>query len=61
MTANAKGENPAAAAPGRNGGNKARHLCLNRIKHAKDESEIRRLAEELQRIVFQRQYRNAEN
>jgi hypothetical protein len=40
---------------------KALHLCLKRIKDAKDESEIRRLTEELQRIVFHRQYRNAEN
>jgi hypothetical protein len=34
---------------------------LDRIKKAKDENELRRLTEELQRIVFQRQYRNAEN
>ncbi len=40
---------------------KALHLCLKRIKDAKDENEIRRLTEELQRIVFHRQYRNAEN
>jgi hypothetical protein len=40
---------------------KALHLCLKRIKDAKDENEIRRLTEELQRIVFHRQYQNAEN
>jgi hypothetical protein len=34
---------------------------LNRIKDAKDENELRRLTEELQRIVFHRQYQNAEN
>lgn len=40
---------------------KALHLCLKRIKEATDESEIRRLTGELQRIVFHRQYQNAEN
>jgi hypothetical protein len=40
---------------------KALHLCLKRIKDATDENEIRRLTEELQRIVFHRQYQNAEN
>ena len=40
---------------------KALHLCLKRIKDAKDENELRRLTEELQRIVFHRQYQNAEN
>jgi hypothetical protein len=39
----------------------ALHLCLKRIKNAKDESEIRRLTQELQRIVFHRQYQNGEN
>jgi hypothetical protein len=34
---------------------------LDRIKKAKDENELRRLTEELQRIVFHRQYQNAEN
>jgi hypothetical protein len=34
---------------------------LRRIKEAKNESELRRLTQELQRIVFHRQYRNAEN
>jgi|ERR1035437_8648704 hypothetical protein len=40
---------------------KALHLCLKRIKDAKNENELRRLTEELQRIVFHRQYQNAEN
>ncbi len=40
---------------------KALHLCLKQIKEAKSESELRRLTEELQKIVFHRQYRNAEN
>ena len=40
---------------------KALHLCLRRIKDAKNETELRRLIEELQRIVFHRQYQNAEN
>jgi hypothetical protein len=40
---------------------KALHLCLKRIKNAKDENELRRLTEELQRIVFHRQYQNAED
>jgi hypothetical protein len=40
---------------------KALHLCLKRIKAAKDENELRRLTEELQRIVFHKQYQNAEN
>src|SRR5438128_9191651 len=37
---------------------KALHLCLKRIKN---ENELRRLTEELQKIVFHKQYRNAEN
>jgi len=40
---------------------KALHLCLKRIKDAKAETELRRLTQELQRIVFHRQYQNAEN
>jgi hypothetical protein len=40
---------------------KALHLCLKRIKDAKNESELRRLTEELQKIVFRKQYQNAEN
>ena len=60
-----KKKNPAAVALGRQGGNKggpaaavldtskkALHLCLKRIKDAKNEKELRRLTEELQRIVF---------
>ena len=34
---------------------KALHLCLKRIKEAKDENELRRLTQDLQRIVFHRQ------
>jgi hypothetical protein len=48
---------------GKNGESKeskdALHLCLGRIKEAKSESELRRLTEELQKIVFRRQYQNA--
>jgi hypothetical protein len=40
---------------------KALHLCLKRIKEAENENELRRLTEELQRIVFHKQYQNAEN
>jgi hypothetical protein len=40
---------------------KALHLRLKRIKEADNESELRRLTQELQSIVFHRQYRNAEN
>src|ERR1700679_145009 len=43
---------PAAA----NISKKALHLCLKRIKQAKTEGELRRLTEDLQRIVFHRQY-----
>jgi hypothetical protein len=49
---------PTAAA---NASKKALHLCLKRIKEAKSEDEVRRLTEELQRIVFHKQYQNAEN
>ena len=38
---------------------KALHLCLKRIKETNDENELHRLAEQLQRIVFRKQYRNA--
>jgi hypothetical protein len=38
----------------------ALHICLKRLKSAKDESEIRRLTERLQRIVFHKQHRSAE-
>ena len=40
---------------------KALHLCLKRIKDAKSENELRRLTEQLQKIVFHKQYQNAEN
>lgn len=40
---------------------KSLDLCLRRLKNAKGESEIRRLTEELQRIVFHKQYANAKN
>src|SRR5579872_6538044 len=40
---------------------KALHLCLKRIKDAKNENELRRLTAELQRIVFHKQYQNAED
>ena len=40
---------------------KALHLCLKRIKTAKDENELRRLTEELQKILFHKQYQNAKN
>ncbi len=33
--------------------------CLSRIKRSKDEAELRQLTEELQRIVFYKQYMNA--
>ena len=51
----------ASAGPLLDTSKKALHLCLKRIKDAKDENELRRLTEELQRIVFHRQYLNAEN
>ena len=35
------------------------HLCLERIKNATNVAELRRLTEELQRIVFHKQYKNA--
>ncbi|MGA2182227.1 MAG: hypothetical protein ABSH47_04300 [Bryobacteraceae bacterium] len=51
----------ASASPSIDTSKKALHLCLKRIKNARDESELRRLTEDLQRIVFHRQYQNAEN
>jgi hypothetical protein len=47
--------------PQRSASKKALHLCLDRLKNAKDEIEVRRLTEELQKIVFHKQYGNAEN
>jgi hypothetical protein len=38
---------------------KALHLCLKRIKDARDDNELRRLTEDLQRIVFHRQHLRA--
>jgi len=38
---------------------KALYACLKRIKETNDENELLRLAEQLQRIVFRRQYQNA--
>jgi hypothetical protein len=43
------------------GSKQALHLCLKRLKNARDDNEVRRLAEELQRIVFHKQYRNAKD
>jgi hypothetical protein len=40
---------------------KALHLCLKRIKAAKNENDLRRLTEQLQRIVFHKQYQNAQD
>lgn len=40
---------------------KALHLCLRRIKEANSESDLRRLTQELQQILFHRQYRNAQD
>lgn len=37
----------------------ALHRCLDRIKKTTDEDELRHLTEELQKIVFRRQSRNA--
>lgn len=39
----------------------ALHRCLDRLKAATDDAEIRRLTKELQRIVFHKQYGSAEN
>ena len=51
----------APSTPGLDTSRKALHLCLRHIKDAKSETELRRLTEELQSIVFHRQYQNAEN
>jgi hypothetical protein len=56
-----KASEAAPATPVLDTSKKALHLCLKRIKDAKNETELRRLTEELQRIVFHRQYQNAEN
>jgi hypothetical protein len=38
---------------------KGLHRCLDRLHNARSEAELRRLTEELQRIVFHKQYENA--
>jgi hypothetical protein len=57
----AKTNAASAGAPLVSASKKALHLCLKRIKEAENESELRRLTGELQKIVFHRQYKNAEN
>ena len=57
----AAAQSPAPALVTARASKKALHLCLRRIKQATDEGELRRLTEELQRILFHKQYRNAEN
>ena len=47
------------AAPVIDTSKKALYACLKRIKETKDENELLQLAEQLQRIVFRRQYQNA--
>ena len=47
------------AAPVIDTSKKALYACLKRIKETNDEDELLRLAEQLQRIVFRRQYQNA--
>lgn len=47
------------AAPAIDTSKKALSACLKRIKETNDEKELLRLSEQLQRIVFRRQYRNA--
>ena len=49
----------APATPFPDASRKALHICLKRIKDAKNEDDLRRLTEELQRIVFHTQYLNA--
>jgi hypothetical protein len=39
---------------------KALHACLKRIKEAKNEADLHRLTEELQRIVFHRTRMNTD-
>ncbi len=55
-----KPANPSNA-PTQDTSRNALHVCLKKIKAANDEAELRRLAEELQRIIFYRQYQNAED
>jgi hypothetical protein len=51
----------APAAPSADASKKALHLCLKRIRAAKDETELRILTEELQKILFRKQYQNAKD
>jgi len=51
----------AASGPGLSTSKRTLHACLDRLKRVNLEDEIRRLTEELQRIVFHRQYQNAED
>ena len=60
-TKQATGHQAAPTAATVDASKKALHLCLKRIKQAKTESELRRLTQDLQRIVFHSQYQNAEN
>src|ERR1039457_2830957 len=48
-----RGSAPTTPVPGTS--KNALHLCLRRIKAAKDETELRRLTENLKRIVFHKQ------
>jgi hypothetical protein len=57
----ASASKPVPAVPTGNASKTALHRCLDRLKEATDSSEIRRLTVELQRIVFHKQYGNAEN
>jgi hypothetical protein len=59
--AKAKGRRFTPATPAIGASKTALHLCLKRIKAATNQNELRRLTEELQKIVFHTQYRNAEN
>jgi hypothetical protein len=44
-----------------NSSKKALHRCLKRIKQADNETDLCRLTEELQRIVFHKQWQNVVN
>jgi hypothetical protein len=51
----------APASPGSSHSKLALHACLKRLKATKDDRELQRLTSELQRILFDRQYRDAGN
>jgi hypothetical protein len=51
--------NGSETAPVMDTSKKALSACLKRIKETSAEKEILRLTEQLQRIIFRRQYRNA--